>query len=113
MPDTPPKESSASVEEQDTAQSPPSNEQNAHQEFEAGGAQDMPMYESEVKEQDRWLPIANGWFLHFPSLTSFTSYATAASLAVSVFLNLPLAQQYPRSRNNQILQRRSMIRHVL
>jgi len=65
MPDTPPKESSASVEEQDTVQSPPSNEQSAHQEFEAGGAQDMPMYESEVKEQDRWLPIANGWFFTF------------------------------------------------
>ena len=41
-------------------------------------------YEFEVKEQDRWLPIANGWFLscseHLPIISAlfFPSTATVA-----------------------------------
>jgi len=65
MPDSPPKESSASIEDQDLGHSPPVNDQNAQQELEAGSAQEMPMFENEVKEQDRWLPIANGWLFFF------------------------------------------------
>ncbi|KAI9669354.1 MAG: hypothetical protein M1831_000390 [Alyxoria varia] len=33
------------------------------------------LYETEVKEQDRWLPIANGWF----KLLSFSSVLSARS----------------------------------
>ena len=33
-------------------------------------AQAREAYDFEVKEQDRWLPIANGWFPKVPSCTS-------------------------------------------
>lgn len=39
-------------------QSPPNLD--ASPDDDAAGAHDMSMYETEVKEQDRWLPIANG-----------------------------------------------------
>ena len=29
-------------------------------------AQAREAYDFDVKEQDRWLPIANGWFTNFP-----------------------------------------------
>jgi len=74
MPDTPPKESSVSVDDQDLGHSPPVNDPNAQQDLEAGSAHEMPMFENEVKEQDRWLPIANGWFI-FPFFPSHTMHS--------------------------------------
>ena len=52
---------------------------------EAGDTEDMQghpatqeqalAYETEVKEQDRWLPIANGWFRFSPPLPYTLQYA--------------------------------------
>lgn len=57
---TPPKKSD--VEQQQPGQSPEDEESHMDREGQDTQAQGL---EFEVKEQDRWLPIANGWsFMH-------------------------------------------------
>lgn len=53
MSDSPPKE-------QDVEQNAQSGEEQEHMDRDQEGAQGQGLGDFEVKEQDRWLPIANG-----------------------------------------------------
>lgn len=65
MSDSPPKET-------DVEQSAQSGEEENHMDREPEGTQ-QGLGDFEVKEQDRWLPIANGWlrFISVPVVTVF------------------------------------------
>ena len=53
--------STSPPKEPDVEQSAQSGEEQDHMDREQEGAQGTGLGEFEVKEQDRWLPIANGW----------------------------------------------------
>jgi len=66
-----PKDLDAEVEEHD--QSPDEQEQQEHMERgQQDASQQQPVFDFEVKEQDRWLPIANGQY----------NYPTASATAI-------------------------------
>ena len=44
-------------------QGDPTPENSGDRDMDTEGARDIPYNELDVKEQDRWLPIANGWLL--------------------------------------------------
>lgn len=59
--------SASPPKEQDVEHSAQSGEEQDHMDREQEGAQGQGLGDFEVKEQDRWLPIANGWScLMFP-----------------------------------------------
>lgn len=59
------------LKDADHEQSAQSGEEHDHQmEHEQEGAHGQALGDFEVKEQDRWLPIANGWFSSFLSRPS-------------------------------------------
>ncbi len=67
--------STSPPKEPDVEQSAQSGEEQDHMDREQEGQAGTGLGEFEVKEQDRWLPIANGWccfishpFTAFPSL---------------------------------------------
>jgi len=53
--------SNSPPKEQDVEQGGPSGDEQDHMDREQEGAQGQGLGDFEVKEQDRWLPIANGW----------------------------------------------------
>jgi nuclear transcription Y subunit beta len=72
--------------------SPPKNEQEAEQGAQSGEEPDQQMDREqegvqqglgdfEVKEQDRWLPIANGWFCFIFAPPLLVRFVICASLA--------------------------------
>lgn len=62
--------SASPPKEQDVEQNAQSGEDENPMDREQEGAQGQGLGDFEVKEQDRWLPIANGWFCPSPSHTS-------------------------------------------
>ena len=63
MSDSPPKN------EQDVEQSAQSGEEQDHMDREQEGGHGQGLGDFEVKEQDRWLPIANGWLRFIRGVT--------------------------------------------
>ena len=53
--------STSPPKEQDVEQNAQSGEEQDHMDREQEGAQGQGVADFDVKEQDRWLPIANGW----------------------------------------------------
>ena len=74
MSDSPPKN------EQETEQGAQSGEEPDQMDREQEGIQ-QGLGDFEVKEQDRWLPIANGWCRFTFALPSLVVFLTCASLA--------------------------------
>jgi hypothetical protein len=69
---TPPKEDTEGTPEvaQDAADTNDARDQQGEQGDGGASAPDSGLYETEVKEQDRWLPIANGMSTHSLLFTS-------------------------------------------
>ena len=72
---TPPKEDAEGTPEvaQDAADTNDARDQQGEQGDGGASALDSGLYETEVKEQDRWLPIANGMSASCSLLTSSLS----------------------------------------
>jgi hypothetical protein len=66
--------SNSPPKEPDVEQSAQSGEEQDHMDREQEGAQGTGLGEFEVKEQDRWLPIANGWSRFIESLSIHSLY---------------------------------------
>lgn len=80
--------STSPPKEPDVEQSAQSGEEQDHMDREPEGAQGTGLGEFEVKEQDRWLPIANGWFYSLqhppPPLPSFPPRMEALSISFTM-----------------------------
>lgn len=79
--------STSPPKEPDVEQSAQSGEEQDHMDREPEGAQGTGLGEFEVKEQDRWLPIANGWFYSpfNPPQFNFPGEWTALCLSFAMF----------------------------
>lgn len=72
--------SASPPKEPDVEQNAQSGEEQDHMDREQEGTQGTGL-DFEVKEQDRWLPIANGWYSFSPMFTSPCHQVQAATPA--------------------------------
>ena len=86
MSDSPPKET-------DVEQSAQSGEEENHMDREQEGTQ-QGLGDFEVKEQDRWLPIANGWlrFIPDPVVAGFDLLVPCVTYCVFACLTMALCE---------------------
>ena len=67
------------TKEADVEQGAPSPDNSEPMDTRDPDTQAREAYEFEVKEQDRWLPIANGWLFMHHSLHLFRAYLSTAA----------------------------------